>query len=439
MFIFESIGNFFRSFFGNPVIQAILLLLLAWVVAIIARAIVTKLLNRYLAKKASSTPEEVRVVSGDTVRIIGNIVFAVVFLLFLPGALDKLGLNSVTAPLSGLATRFLSFLPNIVAAVILIAFGFFLARLASQLLSRFLKKTKLDSFQIQCGIQPRAGSEFSDIIAKIAYALILIIFVVAGIQVLNISAISNPATEMVSTIFHFIPLLFAAIVLIAFGIFLGNLIGNLVRSILGGTGLDTLSATTYQLRFPKAAPLSRIIGYIVTAVIDIIFVVAGIKILGIEVLSNVGTAIIGYLPSLLAACIVLVAAWAAATLVQKLITKSYPKATSLALLVKVLIMVLAGFMAVSQLGISKDITDTLFKWICIGGAAAFALAFGLGGREWAKTRLEKISGNIDDQLSETAPREEPAEAEAAPAGDPSADEVPDMVDPIGSNLFKEKE
>ena len=423
--IFSSVGAFFRGFFGNPVVQAILLLLLAWIVAVIARAIVRKILSGYAARKAPSAPEEVRAISGDTIRIIGNIVFAVVFLLFLPGALEKLGLSSVTAPLTGLASKFINFLPNLIAAIILIAFGFFLAKLASQLLSKLLKKTKLDSFQAHCGIQPRAGSEFSDIIAKIAYALILIIFVVAGIQVLNISAISNPATEMVSTIFRFIPLLFAAIILIAFGIFLGNLIGNLVRSILGGTGLDNISASTYQTKFPKAAPLSRIIGYIVTAVIDIIFVVAGIKILGIEVLSDVGGAIIGYLPSLLAACIVLVAAWAASSWIQKLITKSYPKAGTLALLVKVLIMVLAGFMAISQLGISKDITDTLFKWICIGGAAAFALAFGLGGRDWAKARLEKFSGSIDEQLNE---KEATAAQEAA--AEEAADAAPEMVDPV---------
>lgn len=391
--------KFFDPLIGglSSTIQAVLLLLLAWIFATVFRNIVKSILNKIYASHLKAVSEETKNESRSTVDLLGNLTYAVVFFLFLPGALDKLGLNNVSAPISSMASKFIGFLPNIIAAVILITFGVFLAKLVCQLISGALKKTKLDILQSQCGIEARAGNEFSDIIAKIVYALILVTFVVAAIQVLNIPAISGPATAMVSQIFSFLPRLFAAVILIAFGIFLANLVGKLVRSILSGTGMDKYAKATFQNNNEKATPASSIIGNIVTAVINILFFVSAIKILQIDVLTNVGNAIIGYLPSLLAACLVLIAAWAAANWAGDSILKTYPKAEGLAVAAKTGIMVLAGFMAISQLGISKAIINTLFMWLCIAVAAAFAIAFGIGGRDWAKQKLEEMERDKNSQ------------------------------------------
>ncbi|MBR6380625.1 MAG: mechanosensitive ion channel [Lachnospiraceae bacterium] len=382
------------------IIQAVLLLVVAWIIAAICRSLATKLLDKLFSKKLAASADDVKGSYQESIKMAGNLVFAVVFFLFLPAALDKLGMSSVTSPITAVAAKFLGFLPSLVAAGIIIAFGAFLAKLCGQLLKKILKKTPLDSLQTKCKITPKPGSEFSDIIAKIAYALILVIFVVAGIEVLGIPAISQPATAMVAQIFAFIPALFAGIILIVFGVFLGNLVGNLVQSILAGTGIDKFSKDTYQKGMENAAPASKIVGSVVTVVIDVLFVVSGIKVLGISVLTKVGDSVIGYLPSILAACLVLLAAWALAGWVAKSIVKAYPKAKGLAVAAQAGIMILAVFMAISQLGISPDIVETLFKWVCIGVAAAFALAFGLGGKDWAKDKLDQVSKNATDQLED---------------------------------------
>ena len=392
------IENFFNAI--PSVVWAVVLLIVAWIAASICRNLVKKIMKRFFERNAAATPIEVKASSADTIDVIGNLVFAVVFFLFLPGALDKLGMNSVTAPITSTVTKFLSFVPNIVAAVILIAFGVFLAKLISQLVCTLLKKARFDSLQEKANITPKEGSAFSDIVAKIVYALILVVFVVAGVQVLGISSISQPATEMVGVIFNFIPALFAAIILIVFGIFLGRITGGLVQSILAGTGIDKFSKETYQNGNENATPASKIISSVVTVVIDIIFVVSGIKILGIDVLTDVGNVVIGYMPSVLAACLILLAAWAASVWVQKAIVKVYPNAVSIAFITRVVIMVLAGFMAVNQLGISQEIIKTLFTCICVAAAAAFALAFGLGGKDWAGRKLDDLSENTKKQFKE---------------------------------------
>ena len=394
----DWIYNFFDAI--PKVVWAVLLLIVAWIAASICRNIVKKLLKRFFDKNSATTPLEVKASSGNTIDIIGNLVFAVIFFLFLPGALDQLGMYSVTEPITSTVAKFLGFVPNIIAAIILIAFGVFLAKLIAQIVNTLLKKTKFDTLQEKVNITPKEGSAFSDIVSKIVYALILVVFVVAGVQVLGISSISEPATEMVGVIFNFIPALFAAIILIVFGVFLGRITGGLVQSILAGTGIDKFSKETYQNGNDNATPASKIISSVVTVVIDIIFVVAGVKVLGIDVLTEVGNVIIGYMPSVLAACLILLAAWAASIWVEKAIKKVYPNASSIALGTRIVIMVLAGFMAVSQLGISEDIIKVLFTCICVAVAAAFALAFGLGGKDWAKKKLDDVSENAGKQFKE---------------------------------------
>lgn len=380
------------------IVWAVVLLVIAVIAATVCRDLARKLVKRFYDKNAAATPLEVKASSAETIDTIGNLVYAVVFFLFLPGALEKLGMYSVTDPITSTVAKFLGFVPNIIAAVILIAFGIFFAKLVSQIVNSLLKKTKLDSLQEKANITPKEGSCFSDIVAKIVYALILIVFVVAGVQVLGISSISEPATEMVGVIFNFIPALFAAVILVTFGIFLARITGGLVQSILAGTGIDKFSRETYQNGNENAAPASKLIGNAVTVVIDIIFVVAGVKVLGISVLTEVGNLVILYMPSVLAACLILLAAWAASVWVQKAIIKVYPNASSIAFVTRVVIMVLAGFMAVNQLGISDDIIKVLFTCICVAVAAAFALAFGLGGRDWAKKKLDDVSANAGKQL-----------------------------------------
>ncbi|MCR5774039.1 MAG: mechanosensitive ion channel [Lachnospiraceae bacterium] len=382
------------------VIWAVILLIIAWVVASVCRSIVKKMLKKFFDKNQKNTPLEVQAKSMGTVDLVGNLVFAVIFFLFLPGALEQLGMYSVIEPISATIGQFLNFIPNIVACIILIAFGSFLSKLVAQIVNTLLKKTKLDSLQEKAHINPGEGMSFSDIISKLVYAMILVVFVIAGIQVLGIAAISEPATAMVGQIFAFVPALFAAIILIAFGIFLGRLTGGIVQSILAGTGIDKFSKDTYQNGSENAAPASKIISNVVTVVIDIVFVVAGVKVLGIEVLTDVGNMVIGYMPSVLAACLILLAAWAASLWVQKAIIKVYPGAASVAFGARVVIVVLASFMAINQLGISQDIIKVLFTCICVAAGAAFAIAFGVGGKDWAKKKLDDISKNTEDQFKE---------------------------------------
>lgn len=394
-------SNFINSVInGIPaVVQAIILLLIAMLVASIARSIFNKIMKKVFPGKAGNSQTDDKGV-GNIWATLGNIVYAIVFLLFLPGALDKLGLSNVSQPISTMATTFLNFLPNIIAAVIIVMFGAFLAKLVKQILLAALKKTKLDSWQGKCGIDSKPGAGFSDIIADIVYAVIMIIFVVAGLQVLNITAISDPATSMVNQIFAVIPRLFVAIVLIAVGAFIARLTASVLETILSGTGMDDYVKAAFPKKDGTSSDVvaSKIISAVVRVVINIFFIVSALSLLKIDVLTDIGSAVIGYMPQILAAALVLIAAWLLATWAEKGILKIAPKAAGFARSVNIAIIVIAAFMILSQLGIAPKIVNTLFTILAIGFAAAMAIAFGIGGKDWAKKTLEDFSKSIHDQF-----------------------------------------
>ena len=65
-----------------------------------------------------------------------------------------------------------------------------------------------------------------------------------------------------------------------------------------------------------------------------------------------------------------------------------PQAVLLARISKVAILVLAGTMALSQMGIAQEIIYTAFAFILGGIILTAVIAFGMGGRDIASRELE---------------------------------------------------
>ena len=431
------------SFFSglSAAIQAVLMLIIAFIAAAIVRLIVRKVFAKLLLKKAGEEDPEITKTKESTVNILANLAFAIVFLLFLPGALEKLGVTSVTSPIAEMSGKFIGFIPNIIAAILLIIFGYFLAKLARQLLTLLLSKTPIDNLQKKYGANPDGTSTatLSGIIGQIAYVIILVIFIIAALDVLQIDAISAPAKEMLTIIVSFIPRIFGAIIVVLVGVFLAKLVCNLLVNLLIGTGIDekTKGIMPKNEEGKPAIMMSALIGIIVKVVINLFFVVSALHILDITVLTNIGTAIIAYLPNILAAIIIVVAAWILAGKAEQAILKSNKNSTGIAALAKILIIVLASFMAVSQLGIAPRIVETLFTFGIIGLAAAFAIAFGIGGREWAAKKLAEM----DEKFKKEMRRDDDEAADEAAAADPALEEVkaPDIIESVSEAVKESKE
>lgn len=393
MLNFTSLGSFVID-----IGIAILWLVLAFVVAGIVKGIVTKALK---ALKAEQYLEKLGVKDTETnssIAFVAKLCYFITFLLFLPSALNKIGMNVVSEPITRVVNSFMGFIPNAVATAIIVIVGLFIAKIIKDLLIPVFRALKLDTLQEKAGIKADENATLSVMIANVIYAIIVLLVITAGINQLGISTISAPANMVVSAIFNAIPGVLAAILIIAIGVFISKLVAKVLNALLTGVGTDKLlQKITGQ---PTKVSLSKVISEVVRYVLITIFVVEGISVLNLPVVSNIGGAIIRYMPAVLSAIIILGVGSFAANTVETLLVKKFPNAKGSAMIAKVAIYVVSGFLCLSQLNIASAIVETTFILIVAALCVAFAIAFGIGGRQFAANAMEKLEKKLENKDEE---------------------------------------
>ena len=383
-------NEMFVSFFSSglwAVIKAVLFLLLAFITAAVVKSLVVKLLtktklNTLMKQNGSANGKE------TSVEFIGKLVHLLVFLLFVPGIFESLGMREVSSPILNLLNTLWGYLPNILAAVLVLWVGFFIARLVRELLVPVFNRLKIDTLQEKAGIQVSDTGRLSDTLAYIVYVLILIPVIIAALQVLNIEAVSVPAIRMLDTIFKFVPNILAALVIVIIGCMVAKFSGNIVESLIASAGFDTKLQEHLEEK-ENGFILSKVIGKSVHIIMIVFFIVESFNVLHLSVLTNIGNAIIGYMPYILASALILLICYICDRLAGKALLKG--NHTVLAMVSRIAIYTVGVFMVFSELGIAKEIVDTAFILIIAALAAAFAISFGIGGRDFAGKALKKLS------------------------------------------------
>lgn len=399
--IIKGGNSYMEGFLNSLVVQipnwiyAVLMLVVAFVAATIVKSLMVKLLKALKAEEKLAKLGVKDASTGSSVEFIAKLAYFVTFLLFLPGVLDKLGMNSVSQPITNMVNSFLAFIPKLVGAGIIIAVGVFIAKIVRDLLIALLRATKIDQLQAKAGILVTESSALSTIISNVVYGIILLVMITSALDALGISAISVPANNIVKSIFDMIPYVLGAIVIIAVGVFISNLVAKLLGSLLAGVGTDKLIEKMTGTPAQKVV-LSKLISSIVKYVLIVIFIVQGINVLQLPVLTNVGAAIIGYMPAVISAVIIVAIGLFAANTAETALVKKFPEAKASALVAKIAIYVLTAFLCLSQLNVANVIVETTFILLIAALCIAFAVAFGVGGRKFAETTLDKLEKKIDD-------------------------------------------
>jgi hypothetical protein len=119
------------------------------------------------------------------------------------------------------------------------------------------------------------------------------------------------------------------------------------------------------------------------------FVIEAFNTLQFEVLNQIGNTILGYLPLVFSALIILALAVVGGHFASSLIQRT-TNSTGSGLIAKYVIWVVAGFMIFDQLQFASRIVNMAFLLILGGLAVAFAISFGVGGRGFAQRQLEKL-------------------------------------------------
>ncbi|WP_060207497.1 mechanosensitive ion channel [Sporosarcina koreensis] len=398
MTMYSGIGGAVLS-----ILKAGLILLLAWVLALIVKKVILAVggkmkLNKYVAKVGAS-PDEID--KSKWVETAANIAFYVVLLLFVPAILHALGLSGISGPFEGMLASFMHFIPKLVGAALIFAVGWVVAKIVRTIVTKLLESVGVDRFAHKLKSSSGSnGTSISGIIGTIVFVLIMLPVTISALEVLDLEGISQPAIAMLNDIMTMLPKIAVAVVLVLVGIYLAKWVKGVVVSLLDNLGIDSLSGKMGVRSGASTTSFSQIIGTIVQVVVILLFVVEALQLLHLRFMVTLATGIFAYLPMVVAAVVILAIGFWLANLAEKFVgsimTTQSGAPHVLRYVAKYAILAFAFFMALSQLGIAPAIINAAFILILGGVALAFGLAFGLGGREHASRYLTKMESSLEN-------------------------------------------
>lgn len=421
--VWNSLQGLLQSFLNAlpQILGALLMLVLAWIVAALVRKAVVKGLDaigfddKLVKWGVANTLED----AHRILRSLGQVFYYLIWLFFIPGILSQIGLSSIALPITNMFDGFLAFLPNLFGAAIILAVGYFVAKFVKELVQNLLETVNVDRFVKKYTQTTQKGMDVSRtdeqqntiarVLANVAFVFVLIPVLTMALETLQIRSISQPIVNVLNQLLAAIPNILVAGILLVVGGLIAKFVADLLEGLLENTGINRMGSYLNP-KGSSSMSLSRIIAKVVQAVIVVFFAVEALNALNLEVLNTIGTAIIAYLPSVLIGLVILGLGLFGGNALSAFLKDSTGSALT-GEVVKYLLYVLAIFMTLDQLNFASTIVNTAFLFLIGGLSVAFALAFGLGGKEFAQQQLQKLDSKIEDEAAKPAGSAPKTEAE----------------------------
>jgi hypothetical protein len=198
----------------------------------------------------------------------------------------------------------------------------------------------------------------------------------------------------------FVPQLLAAMLLLFLGWLLANVVRTGVMKLLDVLHFDNLAEKTGIEAFLKQGhldvSLSRLLAKLAYWIVIFVVVVTVANSLGLHMVAELFNKVVLYIPNLIVAILVLVFGVLVARFINRMVfaylnNMGVQGALTISTLSEYAVIIFVVFVALEQLAIGTQLLTVAFQ---IGFGAiglAFALAFGLGGREWAANVIKKMT------------------------------------------------
>jgi hypothetical protein len=370
--------------FGPSLFAGGVLALIAWVLANVGRSIVTGALAKTSIDEKVSAAAEMKPVSAS----IGDVLYWLIILMFLPAILGTLKMEGLLVPVQGMVDKILAMLPNILAAAIIGLVGWFVARILRDLVQNLLQVVGFDRLGEKAGLTGNVS--LSQLAGLLVFIFVFVPALVAALNTLQIEAISAPATDMLGAFMAAIPDIFAAVIILSIAYVLARFISGLISKMLDGLGANALPE---KLGLATGAAegfyVSSFVGKVVSVFIMLFATVEAANQLGFGQVSEIVSTLIEFAGQVVLGGIILTAGfWVAGLAHSAVIKVSGESATTLAGILRAAILGLVLAMGLRAMGIADDIVNLAFGLVLGALAVAFALSFGLGGREAAGKQME---------------------------------------------------
>jgi small-conductance mechanosensitive channel len=215
----------------------------------------------------------------------------------------------------------------------------------------------------------------------------------------------QPLQNALSSFLSYLPQLVGAIIILVIGYIVAKVLQAVVGRVLQSVGFDTWMEKGGIKQFFDRAQTdytpATVIGRLVFWFVFIIALTMATDALGIPQVSAVLGQLIAYIPSIIAAILILILAALLANFLSSIV-RGATGSDLLASIARYAIIVYAVFAAITQLGIAVELTAPTFLILLGAVALATALAFGIGGTDVARDILKKAYNRSNEVTSETS-------------------------------------
>ncbi len=319
-----TVGSFLPSLLG-----AIGILLIGWILGSIVSTVVRNLLKRTdldnrLGNMATGAAPNSRSTSTlNTEKLVGDVVFWLIFLFALSNALTALNLDSAAQPLSNVLNQILVFLPKVAMAAALAGVAWLLAtavkaiviRTAGTVMPAMSRKLSVGDNQVLP----------SETLGNALYWFVFLFFLPLILDVLELRGPLAPVQNLLDGILKAIPNIFKAGLLGVVGWFVAKIVRELVTNLLAAAGTERLATRIGMNRAAPGQSLSGLIGTIVYAMVLIVTAIPVLDALQIPSISGPATSmlqkVLDKVPEILGAAGILVVAYVVSQFIGDLVTE----------------------------------------------------------------------------------------------------------------------
>lgn len=201
-----------------------------------------------------------------------------------------------------------------------------------------------------------------------------------------------------SSFVGFLPSFVGAVIVFVVGILVAGWVKRLLEEILKVLRLEDLSQSSGFANYLKRADIKMtatgLVGEVVKWLLLLVFFIAAAEILGLAIVSTALTGLLGYIPNVFAAALILGAGAFIANLADGLVrgalaTVDHDAAKPVGKLARWVVLLVTFFAAVDQLKIAQALVDTFFQGLTWTLVLVIGLSVGLGGKDLVARVLDE--------------------------------------------------
>ncbi len=317
-----NVFNLIASLFG-----ALAILVLGWIIAALVKSGVRNLLkrtdldNRIVGMTAGQQQQ-----GFNIEKIMAEIVFWIIMILAIVAALNVLNLTTVSQPLNSFLNQIFGFLPRLGSAALLVGAAWLLATISRLIVVQSARSLALDE-KVMGDPDPTAPemNQFllSETLGNVLYWFIFLFFLPLILDVLGLQGPLVPVQNLLNEFLGALPNIFKAIVIGVAGWLIARVVREIVRNLLVAVGTDRFGQRL-GLGRTSQQPLSWILATIAYVLILIPTAIAALDALRISSISGPASAmlnqILGAIPQIFTAIVILVFGYVIGQLVKDLVT-----------------------------------------------------------------------------------------------------------------------